>query len=381
MELKVYLRIMLARWWVVLPAFLVALTATIVLTFTQAPTYQSTATYVVKPNAASFGDLQSFASGLDMLSRRTEIATTYAEVASSRLIKREAADALGLPQEQRKGFSIGSQLLAGTNIVKITVTGSDPVLVRDLADMVGVKTMAYVQELYETYDLTPLDQASLPHSPTRPNKALNLALGAAFGLALGAGLALLSEYLQIPLESTAKLNVFDVDTGTYTRQYFMQRLGEEISRAKRNSYPLSLALMNVDSLGMMHSSSPQVRSQALRKVTALLKKYLREEDILAHLDGTVFAFLLPDMPGEEAEEAIENLQTRIAETPFGMGGSGIKLNLSGSAGVVAYQRNGTGKDEFLALAARALEESEAFGCGKVRLLENGSPPGANGEEK
>jgi diguanylate cyclase (GGDEF)-like protein len=368
MELKIYLRILLRKWWIVLPIFLITFTVTIVLTFTQSPTYQATATFVTVPSSA-FEDLWNFVGGLDVLSGRTEIASTYVEVATSHLIKREAANELNLPWDQWGRLSVDSQLRAGTNVIEIAVEGSDPVLVRDFANVVGAKTMAYVQELYEVYDLRPLDQATLPASPIKPNKALYLALGAIFGLALGVGLASLSEYLQTPLESMTNLGILDNETGAYNKRYFRQRLGEEMSRARRNKYPLSLALMNVDQLEVMGTPfSSQVRSEALRKVAVFLKQYLREEDVLARFDGTVFGFLLPDMPGEEAKAVVEKLQTRMAWTPLEMEKSGVKLNLSGAAGVVACQHNGTGQDEFLDKADRALQQAEAAGYGKVYLL-------------
>jgi diguanylate cyclase (GGDEF)-like protein len=368
MELKTYLQILLKKWWIVLPAFLTTFTATIVFTFTQSPTYASMATYVVRPNA-SFGDMKSFANGLDMLSRRTEIATTYAEVASSRLIKREAAQELGLSNEQRQSLSVSTQLLAGTNVIMVTVEGGAPEIVRDFANAVGAETIAYVQELYETYDLKPLDQASLPGSPVKPDKALNLSLGAVIGLALGAGLAFVSEYLQAPLERVTNFGILDDETGVYNKRYLAQRLREEMSRAKRNQYPLSLAVMNVDQLGAMSTSFPsQARGEILRKVAVLLRQYIREEDVMARLNGTTFAFLFPDVQGESAKAIVEKLQTRIAWTPFEVEKSGLKLNLSSAAGLVDYHYNGTGQEEFLALADRALQQAEAAGYGKVCLL-------------
>ena len=366
MEIKIYLRVLLRKWWIVLPVFLITFTATIVFTFTQAPTYKATATFITAPSGSLASENIWY---LDILSARSEIANTYAQVAVSGRIWQEAADELNLSWEQRKGLSVDSQLRAGTNVLVITVEGSDPVLVRDFANTVGAKTVAQVQELYEVYDLRPLDQAALPASPVKPNKMLYLALGAISGLALGVGLALLSEYLQTPLEGMTDLGIFDSETGAYNQRYFGQRLGEEMSRARRNKYPLSLALMNVDQLEVMGTSfSSQVRSEALREVTAFLKQYLREEDVLARLDGTVFAFLLPDMPGEKAKAFIEKLQTRIAWTPLEMEKSGVKLNLSGAAGVVACEYNGTGRDEFLAKANRALQQAEAASYGKVYLL-------------
>jgi len=370
------LRILIGKWWIVLPVFLITFTATTVFTFTQAPVYQATATFVVTPNA-SFEDIKTYLSGLDVLSRRTEIATTYAEVGNSRHIRKLAADELGLSLAQKRSISVESQLRAGTNILEITVEGNDPILVRDFTNAVGAQIIAYIHELYEMHELKPLDQATLPTSPTRPNKVLNLALGGILGLALGAGLAFLAEYLQAPLEHVASFGILDNETGAYNNRYFVHRLKGEMSRAKRNSYPLSLALMNVDHLGEINASSPQVRSEALRQVVMLLKQYLREEDIMARLNGTVFAFLLPDMPGERAKETMGKMQTTIAQTPVEIEKSGIKLNLTGTAGIVAYQCKDDKQDELLALATRALQEAETSNHDKVFLFSENRTSSAN----
>jgi diguanylate cyclase (GGDEF)-like protein len=372
MELRIYLRALLQKWWIVVPVFLITLTATIVFTFTRVPTYESTATFIVKPNA-SFGDLKSFASGLDMLSRRTEIATTYAQVATSRLIRKEAVEELGLSESQRQSLSVEGQLLAGTNVIEITASGSDPLLVKDFADTVSARTVAYVQDLYETYDLEPLDSATLPISPVKPNKRLNLALGSVMGLALGVGLAFLSEYLQNPLERVTNFGILDNETGVYNRSYLVQRLRQEMSRSKRNQYSLSLALINVDQLEAMSGSSfAHSRGEVLRKVALLLKQQTREEDVLARFDGTTFALLFPDMQGESAKSVVEKLQARIAWTPFEVEKSGLKLNLSSAAGLVGYNCNGTVCDDFLSLADQALQQAEAAGHGQVCLLEEGA---------
>jgi len=368
MELKIYLRILLKKWWIVLSAFLITLTSTIVFTFTQPSTYSATTTFIVAP-ASSFDDTKSFVSGLDTLSKRAEIASTYAEVATSRMIRRAIAEDLNLSREQKNSILVLSQLRAGTNVIEIVVEGNNPELVRDFANAVGARTIAYVEELYEVYDLKPLDQATAPSTPIKPNKIMNLALGGILGLVLGGGLAFLAEYLQAPLDSMANLSILDAETGAYNKRYFEQRLREEMSRAKRNEYPLSLALMNVDQLETMHTSfSSQDRSEALRKAVMFFKQYLRDEDIIAHLDGTVFAFLLPDMPEEKAKTIMEQLQTRLSWTPFDLEKSGVKLNLSGATGVAAYQYNGTRHDEFMGKANDALKQAEATGYGKVHLF-------------
>ena len=92
-----------------------------------------------------------------------------------------------------------SRLLAGTTVIEVTVEGNDPSVARSFAVLVGDKTTAYMEELYEAYYFKPLDPPSLPRSPAKPNKKLNLAMGAVFGLVLGMGLAFFSEYWQGPV--------------------------------------------------------------------------------------------------------------------------------------------------------------------------------------
>jgi capsular polysaccharide biosynthesis protein len=203
MELRIYLRILRRRWWIVLPAFLSVFVATSAFTSAQAPIYRATGTFIVAPKKLSFEDTRSFMTGLDTLSRNAEIAGTYVEVARSRMIKREASTALDFSAEERGSLSVDSRLLAGTSVIEITVEGNDPALAQSFAVMVGEKTTAYMQELYDAYDFKPLDPPSLPRSPAKPRKTLNLALGAIFGLALGVGLAFLVEYLQVPTATKA----------------------------------------------------------------------------------------------------------------------------------------------------------------------------------
>ncbi len=77
------------------------------MTFSQKPTYQTSVTYIVRPNVAD-EDARDLLSGLDVLSRREEIARTYAEVAISRLIKNQAADILGLSSEEKNEMVVSS---------------------------------------------------------------------------------------------------------------------------------------------------------------------------------------------------------------------------------------------------------------------------------
>ncbi len=200
MELKHYLGIVIAKRGVVLATFLITLGTTLLLTLAQTPIYESGATYVVKPTLPE-PDSRTLASAIEVLSRG-QIGQTIAEVASSHVIRAQTAGMLGLSSKQTREVSVSSRLLAGTNVVEITVAGPSPALARDFASVVGARTATFVQTLYGMYALEPLDEPTLPSSPSKPRTMLNLLLGALAGLVLGAGLAFLSAYLQSPSEGT-----------------------------------------------------------------------------------------------------------------------------------------------------------------------------------
>jgi diguanylate cyclase (GGDEF)-like protein len=355
MELRAYLKIILEKWWIVIPIFLVTFVSGVVFTYTRTPIYSATTTYVVVPGS-SIGDTSNFTYGLDMLASRSEIATTFAEIAVSDQIKQAALDSLGL--KSGLDYEVISKLRAGTNIIEITVDGPNPHIVSDMANIIGTNIEQYVKGLYEIFILVPLDPATAPKEPSSPNKLLNLALAAVLGLVLGVGLAFLSKYLEVPIQAVVNVNIIDSETGVYNKEYFSRRLSEEMVRAKRNRYPLSLALMRVENVSLLQGTdSTKTRNDLLRQVAVLTSQYLREEDIVAYMEDNVFALLLPDMTGENAKSLMEYLQTRIAWTPF-ESSQGIKFNLGGVVGIAAYNHNGTTRDELFAQANRALNLAE-----------------------
>lgn len=374
MELKIYLNILLKKWWIVIPVFLITLTSGMIFTYTQTPVYKASTSYVVVPSA-SFSSGREFASGLDMLGRREEIATTFAEIATSRAVRNLALQSLSV--DEASGYSIDSNIRADTNILAVAVEGPDPTITSDLANAVGKTVEEYVKGLYEVFTLVPLDQATPPRWPTSPNRSLNITLAAIFGLILGASVAFLSEYLEAPLSSAVSVNIIDDETGLYNKEYFSGRLSKEMVRAKRNKYPLSIALMRIENLTMLKGeNSATVRTEILRQVGMFANQYLREEDIVAYLENDIFALLLPDMTGENAKTLIEYLQTRIAWTPFKTS-TGTTFNLASVVGITAYDHNGTSRDELLLQAQKALGLAEVSDNGKTYLITDHLPGNNN----
>jgi len=366
-ELKTYIFILLRKWWIIVPTFAVTLFITFVLTNRQPSIYETSTTLVMRPRSSFVADEREMVRIVDILSQRIEINTTYAEVAKSRLIKNRAIERLGLSAAERKNLTVRSKVIPGTNILELSVEGSMPEVLPAFAAAVRAETIDYIGGLYDVFELEPLDEAATPKKPIRPNRTLNLAVGAVLGLLLGMMWAFLIEYLLMPAAKSPSFDIVDSETGVCNKAFFLARLQQETSRAKRNGYPLSLALIKIGHSKSVDSKSHQIAPEALRTVGALLTDTVREEDVVARIDETTFALLLPDMTDRAAQNCLEEIQKLIAIVPLDRLGAKTKLYLRGAIGVTTYDDHTMEPDAFLAHGLRALEKADRTAYGTISL--------------
>ena len=143
MEMKAYWRILKRRWWLLLFGFAVVFGITWYLTSRQPLIYEASTTFVIRPRVSEGSVGEEFVRALDIVSRRVEINTTFAEVATSRLIKNQAKERLGLSSAEQEGLNVTARVVGGTNVMEISAEGHDPGVVRDFANAVGTETVNY----------------------------------------------------------------------------------------------------------------------------------------------------------------------------------------------------------------------------------------------
>lgn len=315
MELKAYWRILRRRWWLVLFGFAVVFGLTWALTSRRPPIYEASTTFVIRPRVSESSVGEEFVRALDIVSRRVEINTTFAEVATSRLIKKQSIERLGLSSAEQQGLKVSARVIGGTNVMEISVEGPDPQITRDFANAIGAETVAYVGQLYDVFELEPLDEANLPRTPSRPNVPLNLAMGGVLGVALGACLVFVMQYLETATAERESFNIIERETGAYTRSYLLHRLWGEVSRARRSKRPLSLGLIRMEFEGEKSARHARDHAEVMRLTKATVERSLREEDVLARFDGDTFAVLLPDTSGQQAQNLLKKTITRVRSMP------------------------------------------------------------------
>lgn len=373
MEIKIYTRILLKRWRLILAGFLVVFLSALFLTFRQPYIYEAQATFVMRPRSEFIVD-DEFVRALDVVSRRVEINTTFAEVVGSKLIKNQAIESLDLSTQERQDLSVSGRVIGGTNILEITAEGRSPTVVRDFTNAVGAQTVDYVASLYDVFELEPLDEASAPRSPVKPNPTLNLMLGAIFGLVLGSGLAFLLEYLERPHKVNEHFNIIDRESGAYNKTYLMHRLWQEISRAKRNKCPLAIGMIRVEIGDTESRDANYSQAEALRLVKILVAPLLRREDIIARFDNNTLAILLVEMTEPQARSFMEELNLGILSVPQDVGGQNGELVMNSTVSAVSYDNNRMKQSRFMEQVIQGLEEAVFATNGKEKVAANNHVP-------
>ena len=319
MELKDYVRIVRKRWWIVVATFAATTILTVVFVDAQPSVYESKATLVVQPSTSISDDAVR---AIDILSRRVEITTTYANIAESRLIKDRAIERLELTEEERSGLAVSGGVVTGSNLLEIGVAGQDRETVGAFAAAVASETVEYIVGLDEAYELTILDDARIPTRPVAANKRFTVLLGAAFGLFLGVGLALLVEQLGWPVAAVprpakkprpaGRFNIIDRDTSAYNEAYLLMRCDQELARSRRAG-PVCLGSLKVQARDAETGSVRTPPRRDLREVVEAIQPTVRDEDLLAYVGSGSFVVMLPEVDPEYAESLLEQWAEDIAD--------------------------------------------------------------------
>ena len=99
-------------------------------------------------------------------------------------------------------------------------------------------------------------------------------------------------------------------TGLLTHRAMMLVLEPQVSRSRRYSNPLSIALLHLDIDDRNHSPS-----EALRLTGRLLKDQLRWADMIGHDQQGNFMMILPETTGEAASSLAEKISQQVHDIP------------------------------------------------------------------
>lgn len=114
---------------------------------------------------------------------------------------------------------------------------------------------------------------------------------------------------------TKDLAIRDELTGIYNRRHFKQMLELEFKRAHRYKRPIAVLMIDVDHFKKYNDCFGHIEGdKMLKKITTLLKKNLREVDVLARYGGEEFVVMLTDTTLADGVRVAEKLTNLVRTT-------------------------------------------------------------------
>lgn len=133
-----------------------------------------------------------------------------------------------------------------------------------------------------------------------------------------------------------QLAVTDPLTGLYNRRYFVEKLNDEVRRARRYGQRVALMLVDCDRLKTINDVHGHLSGdRALQALGDVMKMTLRETDVLARLGGDEFAALLLDADEDRAAEVSDRLRRTVRSLRL-ISEDGGDIDMTVSAGIAIF---------------------------------------------
>lgn len=145
-------------------------------------------------------------------------------------------------------------------------------------------------------------------------------------------------------------------TGLLNYRYFLNRLTQEIRRARRYHLALTLLLLEVEGKEAIRARSAAAADRLAADLANLLRANLRETELLARDADDRFAILFTQTAAEEAAAAVIRLRRLLAEHRFTLE-DGSALPATVRVGMACYPAHGTDRRTLLKQAEEALAAS------------------------
>lgn len=160
--------------------------------------------------------------------------------------------------------------------------------------------------------------------------------------------------------------VRDALTGLYNRRYLDEMLEREIARAKREGYPISLAIIDLDHFKQVNDTyGHQAGDLVLQSLGQLLLDNAREGDIACRYGGEEFVLVLPRLSLESAFNRAEEWRREFMGRMTRHGDLEIASTMS--IGLATYPGHASNGNDLIQKADEALYQAKTSGRNRTQI--------------
>ncbi len=165
-------------------------------------------------------------------------------------------------------------------------------------------------------------------------------------------------------EEFHRLLYTDYLTGVLNRQTFVKLASRKLQSLKENETAFLLYL-DLDGFKKVndqfgHSFGDKLLQAAAKRI----KSCTRSSDLLGRIGGDEFVLFLAGADVRMAEEVLERINEKLKE-PFGI--DGVRIELSLSAGVAVYPKDGESLEDLIEASDKAMYRAKSMKRGKERV--------------
>jgi len=158
---------------------------------------------------------------------------------------------------------------------------------------------------------------------------------------------------------------FDELTGVANRRYLLDRLTQEMLRARRYGSPLCILMLDLDHFKRINDTYGHiVGDTVLATVASILRQTIRATDIPGRYGGEEFCVVLTETKADGAHLVAERLRRRIAAEAF-PAAAGQSFHVTCSIGLAPYHETIKDVLAFIARADQALYRAKAAGRDRI----------------
>ncbi|MFC1962238.1 diguanylate cyclase [Chloroflexota bacterium] len=181
-------------------------------------------------------------------------------------------------------------------------------------------------------------------------------------MTLGHEAAVVIENARLYESAKQRANIDEL-TDLFNHRYFHERLEEEIARCSRFGYIFSLIMIDMDSFKNYNDIHGHLAGDSiLQQFSRIIKRSIRNIDVIFRYGGDEFAIILPETPLEGASKVAERIRRSIeAQTDV------LGIMQTCSVGIASWPTDGVMREEIILSADTALYYAKSNGRNRISL--------------